>query len=140
MEMRGENGLFAKIARHEIPAEIVYEDELTLAFLDKRPINPGHTLVIPKKPFVNLYDLDDQTRDSIFKTVQKIAISLKQGLDADGVNVRINTESAAGQDVFHFHAHVIPRYENDGYENWHGKEYQEGEREIVGEKIRSALT
>lgn len=131
--------IFTRIINREIPAEIVYEDEHTLAFLDIRPVNPGHALVITKKPFINLYELDDENRNAVFKTVQKMAIVLKKALGADGINVRINAEAAAGQDVFHFHAHVIPRFEGDGHEPWHGRPYAEGEKERIGEKIRASV-
>jgi histidine triad (HIT) family protein len=131
--------IFTRIIKRELPAEILYEDELTLAFLDIRPVNPGHALVITKAPFINLYELDDENRNAVFQTVQKIATVLKRALNADGINVRINTEAAAGQDVFHFHAHVIPRFEGDGHEPWPGGTYAEGEKESVANKIRASL-
>lgn len=128
-----------KIVRHEIPANIVYEDEETIAFLDVKPVNPGHTLVIPKKFAKNIFDVDETTLSAVMRTVQKISRSLRETLRAEGVNVHINNEVAAGQAVFHLHVHVIPRFSNDGLEHWHGKEYTEGQAAEIAEKIRQAL-
>lgn len=136
-----EKTLFTKIIDRELPADILYEDDLTIAILDIRPVNPGHVLVITKKPFANLYELDDESRDAAFRTVQKVAIALKKALAADGINVHVNCEAAAGQEVFHFHAHVIPRFLDDGFQHWHGRAaYAENEREAILQKIRSVLT
>jgi len=134
-----EDTVFMKIIRREIPAEIIYEDEETLAFLDVKPLNPGHTLVVPKKLVRNIFDVDDKMLAAVMCTAQKISIALREALSSDGVNIGINNESAAGQIVFHFHVHVIPRYVNDGYEHWHGKEYLPGESEKVASKLRAKL-
>jgi histidine triad (HIT) family protein len=134
-----EDTIFMKIIRKEVPADIVYEDEETLAFLDIHPLNPGHTLVLPKKFARNIFDIDDNTLAAIIRTVRKIALALRDVLGAEGVNIRMNNEPAAGQDVFHFHIHVIPRFTGDGYQNWHGKSYAPGESEKIVEKLRQAL-
>ncbi len=135
-----EDTVFMKIIRREIPADIVYEDEHTLAFLDMKPINPGHTLVIPKKFARNIFDVDDETLAAVTRTVRKIALALQEILGAEGVNISMNNESAAGQLVFHFHVHVIPRFANDGYEHWCGKAYpSDTAAKEVAEKIRQAL-
>lgn len=134
-----EDTIFMKIIRREIPAEIIYEDDETLAFLDAKPLNPGHTLVVPKKQVRNILDVDDKTLASVMRTVQKISVALRDTLGAEGINIGINNEPTAGQVVFHFHAHVIPRYINDGYEHWHGKDYLPGESEKIAEKLRACL-
>ncbi|MBP9821270.1 MAG: HIT family protein [Candidatus Pacebacteria bacterium] len=132
--------IFSKIINREIPAPIVYEDEHTLAFLDAHPVNLGHTLVVPKKHFRNLYDIDPETLSHVIKTVQKVAIALGHAVGAEGVNVHQNNESAAGQVVFHLHMHVIPRFKNDGRVLWEDKlEYRPGEASDLAEKIKSAL-
>lgn len=105
--------IFTKIINREIPADIVYEDELVLAFLDNTPINHGHTLVIPKKPFTNVFDGDPETLAHIMKVGQKIALALKASGLAEGVNLFMNNGAAAGQEVFHSHLHVIPRHTGD---------------------------
>ncbi len=134
--------IFSKIINREIPATIVYEDEYTLAFLDAHPVNPGHTLVVPKKYFKNLYDIDSETLAHIAETVQKVAIAVKQAMQADGINIHQNNDEAAGQVVFHTHTHIIPRFAGDGIVHWHGKEeYHQGDKVLeIGNKIKSALT
>jgi histidine triad (HIT) family protein len=135
-----EDTVFAKIIRREIPAEIVYEDEETLAFLDIAPTNPGHTLVVPKKPFRNLLDdVDDATLLSLMKTVKKVASAVQKATGATGVNVVVNNEAAAGQIVFHLHFHVIPRFADDRVARWTKKKYAEGEAAKTAEGIRQAI-
>lgn len=135
-----EDTIFGKIIRREIPADIVYEDDQTLAFLDVKPINKGHTLVVPKKFTRNIFDADENTLNTMILTAQKISNALRETLGADGVNIGINNETAAGQIVFHFHMHIIPRYKNDGHEHWHGKSYTNGESEEIASKLRSVLS
>ena len=133
-----EDTIFMKIIRREIPAEIVYEDIDTLAFLDVKPVNIGHTLVVPKKFVRNLLDVDEASLSAVMRTVQKIAQALRD-TGAEGVNIGINNESAAGQLVFHFHVHVIPRFANDGLEHWHGKECSPDELKAAADNLRTHL-
>lgn len=133
--------IFAKIIRREIPAEIIYEDEETLAFLDIAPVNEGHTLVVPKKPFRNLLDdVDEGTLLALMKTVKKVADAVKKATGAGGINVVANNEAAAGQVVFHLHFHVIPRFADDRVSRWTKKTYTEGGAAKAAETIRQALT
>jgi histidine triad (HIT) family protein len=104
------NNIFAKILRGELPAQIVYEDEHTLAFLDIMPRAPGHTLIIPKKPARNLLDVDPESLSHVIKTAKKIAIAGKKAFNADGVTMQQFNETAGGQVVFHLHVHIIPRH------------------------------
>lgn len=134
-----EDSIFSKIIRREIPAHIVYEDDATIAFLDIAPVRPGHTLVVPKQPTRNLFDADAQTLAAVMRTAQKVGTALLQALPADGMNVSINNERAAGQIVFHFHVHLIPRRNDDGLVSWPHAKYAPGEAEAVVEKIRGAL-
>lgn len=135
-----EDTIFMKIIRREIPANIVYEDADTLAFLDINPTNPGHTLVIPKKPFHNILDIDDETLAAVGRTTRKVAKAVKEAVGADGLNINTNNEPAAGQIIFHYHVHIIPRFRNDGFRLWPGKEYPDtSAAEEVAEKIRQAL-
>ncbi|NQG97840.1 HIT family protein [Streptococcus suis] len=107
--------IFCKIVAGEIPAAKVYEDQEVLAFLDITQVTPGHTLVIPKKHFRNLLDLDSQTSTAIFSKIPLIANQLKDKLGANGINLLNNSEEAAGQTVFHTHIHLLPRFdEQDG--------------------------
>lgn len=132
--------IFCKIVNKEIPAEIIYEDKEVLAFLDIAPVNIGHTLVIPKKHFKNIYETPDESLTEIIKTVKKIAKAIKSEMKADGVNITMNNDPAAGQVIFHSHVHIIPRTENDGFGLWRGRRpYNEGEKERVAKQIISAL-
>ncbi len=105
--------IFSKILTREIPADIVYEDEKVLAFLDISPINPGHTLVIPKEYFKNIFDGNSETLSHMVRVGQKIAKALMETGLADGVNLIMNNGEAAGQIVRHSHLHVIPRRTGD---------------------------
>ena len=132
--------IFCKIVKEEIPCTKIYEDGKTLAFLDITPINIGHTLVIPKEHFKDIHEVPEELVTHMMKAVKKISTTLRTSLPCDGVNVAMNNEGAAGQVIFHAHIHVIPRFEGDGFELWHGKRsYEEGEMQKVAEKITGAL-
>jgi len=128
--------IFCKIIAGEIPSYKVYEDEFTLAFLDINPVNPGHTLVIPKKHFANIDEADEETLSLVIKTVKKVGESLKKNLAAPGYNVQENNDPAAGQIVPHLHFHVVPRTLDDGLGLWPQKKYKENEAEEILNKIK----
>ncbi len=103
------NNVFAKIIRGEIPSTKVYEDERTFAFLDLMPQADGHTLVVPKEPAQNIFELSPDGAANLIKVVQKLAGAVKKAMNAPGIMlVQLNGE-AAGQSVFHIHFHIIPR-------------------------------
>lgn len=131
--------IFCKIIAEELPASKVYEDTDVLAFLDIKPVNPGHTLVIPKKHFESIHDTPDEMIAKMIIVAKKIAGAVEKNLGAGGVNIGMNNGRLAGQLVFHAHIHVMPRYGKDSFKLWMGKEYQSGERETVAEKIKSVL-
>jgi histidine triad (HIT) family protein len=132
--------LFKKIMAGEIPCEKVYEDENAFAFLDINPVNPGHTLVIPKVWSAGFLDANEEVIRALIPAIQKVARAVKAATKADGINIIQNEGEAAGQKVFHLHFHVIPRYENDGYEPWHGKPYASGDDiKAMGASIRESL-
>jgi len=131
--------LFCKIINGEIPSDKVYEDERTFAFLDIMPNNPGHTLVVPKKHFENIFDTPNEELYGIFKTVKKVSKAINTAMGSDGINIAMNNKAAAGQIIFHTHIHIIPRYKNDGYKHWPGKKYKDGNEKKVAEKIRLQL-
>lgn len=106
--------IFCKIAKGEISSAKVFEDEDVFAFLDIAPFSKGHTLVISKKHFENIFDIDEEILKKVIVTGKSIAKKLKEVLKADGIRLSQSNGKAAGQDVMHFHLHVIPRYENDG--------------------------
>jgi histidine triad (HIT) family protein len=135
-----ENCVFCKIINQEIPAVKVYEDDSVLAFLDIRPVNKGHTLVIPKDHFENIYSVPAELWCRVMLVAQKIAIGIKNAVSADGINIIMNNESAAGQLVFHAHVHVIPRENEDGLVHWPHKSYiDEVETKNIADKIRDVL-
>lgn len=129
--------VFCKIIAKEIPSYKVYEDESTLAFLDIAPVNPGHTLVISKKHYVNIEEISEEELCKVMKAVKKVGKAVKDGLGAVGYNVVSNNDPIAGQMVPHLHWHVIPRIENDGLPPWPQKEYKEGEAEEIIRKLTS---
>lgn len=106
--------IFCKIINNEIPSYKIYEDEFTLVILDISQITYGHTLVIPKKHFKNIFDIDEFTLSKLTNTVNKIAKHYKlKGIH--DLNILNNSGSVAGQEVNHFHFHIIPRYNNDEF-------------------------
>lgn len=134
-----DNCVFCKIVRGELPAFKIYEDAMTLAFLDIHPTNPGHTLVIPKADnTVNIFDVSPEDWLATTETARKVAHMLEKALGADGVNIMMNNRSNAGQVIFHPHIHVIPRFKNDGLSPWRHGSYEEGEAEAIHQKIRAA--
>lgn len=111
-----DNCIFCKIAKHEIPGKIVYEDDLCLAFLDLSQTTDGHTLVIPKQHFDHFLDVDAKTLAHMIQVAQQVAKNIEEKLYAKGFNIITNMNEVAGQSVKHFHIHIIPRYdENDGF-------------------------
>ncbi len=131
--------IFCKIISGEIPSYKVYEDRETLAFLDINPVHEGHTLVIPKDHFENIYSIPPETLARLSLTTQKMAIAVKNAVEADGINIIMNNEKDAGQIVFHAHFHVIPRRHNDGLANWPQKPYEAGVASTLQEKIKHTL-
>lgn len=103
--------IFCKIINKEIPGKIVYEDDVCMAFLDLSQATYGHTLVIPKKHYANILEVDDETLAHVMKVVKNLANQTVEKLDAKGVNVLTNTNEVAGQTVHHFHVHILPRYD-----------------------------
>lgn len=132
--------IFCKIVAGTLPSSKVYEDGEVLAFLDIAPVNIGHTLVIPKKHFVDIHDTPETTLCAMMHAAKKVAKAIKKMVGAEGINININNEPAAGQIIFHTHLHVIPRYTEDGFKLWHGRRgYNEGERDEIAQKITQAL-
>ena len=111
------NCIFCKIINKEIPSNVVYEDDKFLAFLDIAKATNGHTILIPKKHVKNVLECDDETLGEMIIIAKKIATNLINKLGAEGCNILTNCNEVAGQTCFHFHIHIIPRYNNlDGFE------------------------
>ncbi len=109
-----EECVFCRIVKREAPAEVVYEDERAMAFMDINPATPGHTLLIPKAHFRNIFDLDEEIAAHLMKVAVKLAPVIREAMGADGLNILNANEPAAFQSVFHFHLHLIPRTYGDG--------------------------
>ena len=106
--------LFCSIVKKEIPAEIIYEDEKSLAFLDIRPRAPGHTIVIPKSHAQNLLELGEQDVGPLFEAARTVQKRILEVLHPEGFTVGVNQGRAAGQEVDHLHVHILPRFFRDG--------------------------
>jgi histidine triad (HIT) family protein len=106
--------IFCDIIESRASAEVVFEDEETLAFMDINPANPGHTLVIPRRHVRDIYELDDEAAAAVMKATVRVARAIKRALQPDGMNLVQSNERAASQEIFHFHVHVIPRWYGDG--------------------------
>lgn len=111
--MKKEDCIFCKIANGEIPSHTLYEDEEFRVIFDLGPAVKGHALVLPKNHFDNLFAMDEESAAKAFLVAKKVAAAMKDAFGADGFNVIQNNGEAAGQTVFHFHMHLIPRYEGD---------------------------
>jgi histidine triad (HIT) family protein len=105
--------LFCKIVAGEIPATIIAQDERTIAFMDINPATRGHALVIPRAHARDVHELDTEDLEAVAAVAQRIAAKARENLSADGVTLLNSNGAAAWQTVFHFHMHVIPRYEGD---------------------------
>ena len=111
--MNKDDCIFCKIANGEIPSATVYEDSVCRVILDVNPANKGHALIIPKEHFDNIYSIDAETAAEIFTIATEVAKAQKAELNPDGLNILQNNGEAAGQTVFHFHMHLVPRYIKD---------------------------
>ncbi|MBQ8804124.1 MAG: HIT family protein [Tyzzerella sp.] len=111
--MRDDKCIFCKIAAGEIPSATLYEDKDFRVIMDVSPASKGHALILPKEHYANLYELDDELAAKVLVLAKKMITKLKDIVGCDGYNVLQNNGTAAGQTVFHFHMHLIPRYEND---------------------------
>lgn len=133
--------VFCRIAAGTIPASRVYEDDRHLAIMDIGPIVKGHVLVIPKAHYEDIQSLPEEQLKELAGCVQRICRALRDGLQADGINVIQNNGRAAGQLVPHVHFHIIPRFSDDGHHwNWNAKKYSSAEEmEEYAERIRQAL-
>lgn len=111
--MRDENCIFCKIANGEIPSATLYEDEDFRVILDLGPASKGHALILPKEHYKDLYEIDDEVAAKALVLAKKMITKMTKVLGCKGYNIVQNNGELAGQTVFHFHMHLIPRYEND---------------------------
>jgi len=129
--------IFCKIIKGEIPCAKIYEDEKFLAFLDIRPLNKGHTLVIPKEHHVTMLDIPRDDAEKLMGKAQDIAKAISGALAPEGFNLFCNNGPIAGQEVPHLHVHIAPRFKNDGHSfRWKHGRYRQGQIEKVQELIK----
>jgi histidine triad (HIT) family protein len=132
--MFDESCIFCKIVRGQAQSSIVYEDEVVLVFLDIRPLNVGHTLVIPKAHYVDIFDISEDQLSQVHKVAKQVSFAVKKATGADGISIIQQNGKAAGQDIFHMHVHVVPRFE--GQKLPHFKELKEVERAKLDEMAK----
>jgi histidine triad (HIT) family protein len=129
--------LFCAIVAGDVPATIVDEDEHTVAFMDISPATRGHALVVPRRHAEDLYQVDPEDLTHTMRAAQRLALRVRDGLGADGVNLLNSCRPAAWQTVFHFHVHVVPRYDDDPLRlPWKPKPGDEDEIRAAAEALR----
>lgn len=135
--MKDEKCIFCKLANGDIPTSTLYEDEDFRVILDVSPASKGHALIIPKEHYANLYELDDGIAAKVLVLAKKMITKLTDVLGCDGYNIVQNNGEAAGQTVFHFHLHMIPRYKDDRVGlSWKMGELTEEDKEELLAKIK----
>jgi len=132
--------VFCDIIAGRAHAHVVYEDEATVAFMDILPIHEGHTLVVPKKHAVDILDIESEQAAAVMRTALQVARAVKAARRCDGINLFQASGGAAGQSVFHFHVHVLPRWNGDGTIRLR-REYAATDEDLgrTADKIRQAL-
>ena len=129
--------IFCKIANGEIPSATLYEDDAFRVILDLGPASKGHALILPKQHFANIYEMPDELLGKAMAVAKKAAKAITEGLGADGINVVQNNGLAAGQTVFHFHMHLIPRYEGaEQIVAWNPGTLTDEDKAEILEKVR----
>ncbi len=135
--MKEKDCIFCKIAAGEIPSATLYEDEDFRVILDLGPASKGHALIIPKEHYRNLYDIDEDIAAKAIVLAKKMITKLTDVLGCDGYNIVQNNEECAGQTVFHFHMHMIPRYKGDKVGlGWHMGELTDEDKNEILDKIK----
>ena len=138
--MKKQDCIFCRIISGEIPSTTIYENSKFKVIMDIAPANKGHVLILPKEHYDNIYDIDTATAGELFELAVMTARALKSVLDCDGMNILQNNGTVAGQTVFHFHMHIIPRYEGDTVNiGWKELSYDDGEMEQLREAIRKEM-
>ncbi len=136
--MKDENCIFCKLANGEIPTATLYEDDNFRVILDASPASKGHALILPKEHYANLYELDDAVASKVLPLAKKLITKLTEILGCDGYNIVQNNGETAGQTVFHYHMHLIPRYKGDTVGlGWNMGELTEEDKEEILSKMQA---
>ena len=134
--MKDTNCIFCRIANGEIPSKTLYEDDKFRVILDLGPASKGHALILPKEHYADLYELPEETAGEVMKLAKKMAAQMTQRLGCEGFNLVQNNGELAGQTVFHFHMHLIPRYRDDGQKiGWKPQEATQEDLETIRAQI-----
>jgi len=133
------NCVFCDIIAKKIPSHIVYEDDTVLAFLDIKPVNPGHVLVVSKEHHADMLETPAHLLSDMILVCKKVGDAVLEAVEADGFNIGVNNKTAAGQLIFHTHFHVIPRFEKDGLKHWPHKTLDAEQMEIACKDIKARL-
>ena len=134
--MKDTNCIFCRIANGEIPSKTLYEDDKFRVILDLGPASKGHALILPKEHYADLYELPEETAGEVMKLAKKMTAQMTQRLGCEGFNLVQNNVELAGQTVFHFHMHLIPRYRDDGQKiGWKPQEATQEELETIRAQI-----
>lgn len=134
--MKDANCIFCKIANGEVPSKTLYEDDKFRVILDLGPATKGHALVLPKEHYKNLYELPEETAGEVMKLAKKMVTKMTERLGCEGFNLVQNNGDLAGQTVYHFHMHMIPRYQADGQKiGWKPQEVAQEELEAIKNTI-----
>lgn len=134
--MKDTNCIFCKIANGEIPSKTLYEGDKFRVILDLGPASKGHALILPKEHYADLYELPEETAGEVMKLAKKMTAQMTQRLGCEGFNLVQNNGELAGQTVFHFHMHLIPRYRDDGQKiGWKPQEATQEELETIRAQI-----
>lgn len=139
--MKENNCIFCKLASGEIGSNTIYEDEMFRVILDAAPASKGHALIIPKEHYADLYEIDEEVAGLAMRLAKKLAAHMTDVLKCDGFNLVQNNGEVAGQTVFHFHLHLIPRYagmKNDDILRWSHETFSESEMKEICDSLKLA--
>ena len=139
--MKDSNCIFCKLASGEIQTNTIYEDEQFRVILDAAPASKGHALILPKEHYANLYEIDEEVAGNAMKLAKRLVTKMTDALKCDGFNLVQNNGETAGQTVFHFHLHLIPRYKEDdntGVIAWKQHSYDDEKMDEIQKNLSEA--
>jgi histidine triad (HIT) family protein len=138
--MFNDSCVFCKIVAKQAPASIICEDSLVMAFLDIRPLNRGHTLVIPKAHYYDIFDIPEDLLGQVHAISRRISLAIRKATNADGISIIQQNGKAAGQDIFHLHVHVVPRFEGQKLPRFSDlQEVKRSDLDFMAEEIKQSL-
>jgi len=132
--------IFCKIARKQAPASVIYEDDSVMAFLDIRPLSTGHTLIIPKEHYRDIFDIPPELLTRVHQVTKQVAVAVQKATNADGISIFQQNGASAGQEVFHLHVHVVPRHDGQKLGRFGGVQADWEELDQTAIKIKRYFT